>query len=579
MTQPENLNDPMAAAFAAAETVSDPLYQLVERTKEDPGAAFTPEVVAALARLRSTDLSSFQRIRHELKTSRCKVTALDEAIRAHEGPRRREPTQPDILLELAQGAKLFHTADRNAYAELMVDGHRETWKVNSEGFKLWLRKKYYEATKGAPTTEAMQSVVQTLEAVAQFAGETLDVFLRVASANGKFYIDLTDAAWRAIEVDANGWRIVAEPPVRFRRTSGMLQLPEPERSGDIALLRPFLNVRSEQDFVLVVSWLLAALRSTGPYPVLVVAGEQGSAKSTFTKILRSLIDPNASPLRVLSRDDRDMFITATNGHVLAFDNVSGISHPTSDTLCRISTGAGFSTRRLYTDGEEMLFNVTRPIVLNGIEDCVSRPDLADRSIFLNLRSIDETSRKTEEDFWADFEQVHAAVLGALLSGISTGIARENEIVLQKQPRMADFAKFATACETAFWPEGTFEAAYATNRRDARVSVLDQDAVAIATLELMRWNKTWEGTATELLQTLWEKASIDNKASRDWPGDARSLSGRLRRLAPFFREMGVEIEFNIREGHARHRKLRITSISSTTGEFRWNASAASAASAR
>src|ERR1022692_2638101 len=145
--------------------------------------------------------------------------------------------------------------------------------------------------------------------------------------------------------------------------------------GSIEVLRSFLNVKSDTDFVLVVAWALAVLRNRGPYPVIVLSGEQGSAKSTFSAILRALLDPNTAPLRALPREDRDLFIAASNGHVLAFDNVSGLPAWISDTLCRLATGGGFAVRQLYTDQDELLFDATRPVILNGIEDIVTRPDL------------------------------------------------------------------------------------------------------------------------------------------------------------------------------------------------------------
>jgi hypothetical protein len=154
----------------------------------------------------------------------------------------------------------------------------------------------------------------------------------------------------------------------------MKPLPLPVTGGSIEKLRPFPNVRSDADFVLAVSWVLGALRNRGPYPVLVLAGEQGSAKSTLSAILRALIDPSAAPLRALPREDRDFFVAAYNNHVLAFDNVSGLPGWISDTLCRLSTGGGFSVRQLYTDSDEVLFDATRPQTLNGIEDVVNRPD-------------------------------------------------------------------------------------------------------------------------------------------------------------------------------------------------------------
>jgi hypothetical protein len=232
-----------------------------------------------------------------------------------------------------------------------------------------------------------------IEAKAHFDSPQRIVHIRVGGLDGRLYLDLGDKTWRAVEIDAAGWRVINDPPVRFRRAAGMQALPMPVRGGSIEALRSFLNVKSASDFVLVVAWAVAALRDRGPYPVMALSGEQGSAKSTFTAILRALLDPNTAPLRALPREDRDLFIAAINGHVLAFDNVSGLPTWISDTLCRLATGGGFAVRQLYTDQEEVLFDAARPVILNGIEDIVARPDLADRALFLTLEPIPEERRR------------------------------------------------------------------------------------------------------------------------------------------------------------------------------------------
>ena len=221
------------------------------------------------------------------------------------------------------------------------------------------------------------------------------VHIRVGGLDGRLYLDLGDETWRAVEIDATGWRVIDNPPVRFRRAAGMQPLPIPVPGGSVETLRSFLNVQSDADFVLVVAWALACLRNRGPYPVIVLSGEQGSAKSTFSAILRALLDPNTAPLRALPREDRDLFIAASNGHVLAFDNVSGLPAWISDTLCRLATGGGFAVRQLYSDQDEVLFDAARPVILNGIEDIVTRPDLADRAVFLTLEPIPEERRRPE----------------------------------------------------------------------------------------------------------------------------------------------------------------------------------------
>jgi len=187
--------------------------------------------------------------------------------------------------------------------------------------------------------------------------------VRVAEHADCIYLDLADEHWRAVEIGADGWRVLDRPPVRFRRAPGMLPFPVPERGGSIEALRSFLNLSSQNDFVLVVAWLLAALRPAGPYPLLTITGEQGSAKTFLSKLLRALVDPNVAAVRALPREERELMIAANNGHVLAFDNLSGLSPWLSDALCRLASGGSFAVRRLYTNDEEVLFKAARPTLL------------------------------------------------------------------------------------------------------------------------------------------------------------------------------------------------------------------------
>src|SRR5215470_4124102 len=374
--------------------------------------------------------------------------------------------------------------------------------------------------------------------------------------NGALYLDLGDETWRAVEIDSIGWRVIDNPPVRFRRAAGMQPLPMPASGGSIETLRSFLNVRTGADFVLVVAWALAVLRNRGPYPVIVLSGEQGSAKSTFSAILRALLDPNTAPLRALPREDRDLFIAASNGHVLAFDNVSGLPGWISDTFCRLATGGGFAVRQLYTDQDEVLFDAARPVILNGIEDIVTRPDLADRAVFLTLQPIPEEDRRPEAELWAAFETERPRILGMLLDAAVEGLRRLPETHLPRLPRMADFALWATACETALWPAGTFWTAYCDNRDEAVEGVIDGDTVASAVRAVMTERTVWTGTASDLLGALAEQAGERAAKAKNWPDSPRGLAGRLRRAATFLRKIGIDIDFE-REGRARTRMIRIT----------------------
>jgi hypothetical protein len=470
---------------------------------------------------------------------------------------KKNETQVKQLAKIATGTGLFHAPNNTGYADITIGSHRETWAIRSRGFKDWLVREYYRRDGEVPNATTIQSALNLIEAIARYDGKERKVFVRVGSDDGKLYLDLADPGWNAIEIDAKGWRLTPEPPVRFRRAAGMLPLPIPQRGGKVDDLRCFLNVKNDHDFVLAVCWLLAALRDVGPYPVLALLGVHGAAKSTFAMILRALVDPNTAPLRALPRDDRDLFIAATNAHVLAFDNVSGLPIWLSDTLCRLANGGGFATRKLYSDNEEELFDSCRPIISNGIEDFIVRHDLADRSIFLSLQEIPERKRKASQKLMAEFERARPKILGALLTALSCGLKNLPAVKIDRLPRMADFAIWSIACELALWPAGTFMHAHDANRATAVETVIEADAVAVALIEFMANRIEWTGTATELLTALSFLVPEPERRGKAWPSAPNKLSGRLRRAGPFLSQVGIQIGEPHRKDKIGSRSFTIT----------------------
>jgi hypothetical protein len=286
---------------------------------------------------------------------------------------------------------------------------------------------------------------------------------------------------------------------------------------------------------------------------LAISGEQGSAKTVLSKVLKALIDPNAAPVRSLSREERELMIAATNGYLLSFDNVSGLPIWLSDALCRLTSGGSFAVRRLYSDDEEVLFEAARPILLNGIEDVISRPDLGDRAIFLTLAPIGEVQRRPESELWREFEVARPCILGALLDAVVHGLRAFGDVHLDRLPRMADFALWAAACETALWPAGTFARAYAANRRTAIEGMIEADPVAACVRGLMAERSAWTGSAADLLCAADFGGDEIGKRGAGWPRTPRALAGRLRRAQTFLRTLGIEVTFS-RGGRAGTRVI-------------------------
>jgi len=448
-----------------------------------------------------------------------------------------KPSAATRLVELAAEDELFHS-DQTAYARFAVESHHEVSSLRTRGYRSRLARRFYERENKAPSAQALQDALGVLEGEALYGGEEQPVATRLAEHEGAIYLDLANTAWEAVEVTAKGWRIVSDPPVRFRRPRGTGELPRPV-AGDLAPLRELVNV-DPADWSLLVAWLLAALRPTGPYPVLALHGEQGSAKSSTARMARALVDPNAASLRAAPKSPHDLMIAATNSRIVALDNLSTVQPWLSDALCRLATGGGFSTRTLYENDEETIFDAQRPVLLNGIAEVASRGDLVDRAIVLESPRIAAADRLTENELYSRFDAAQPGILGALLDGVARGLADLDGVTLTDPPRMADFATWACAALPGVGIAGeTFLSAYAENRERGSGAVLETSPVAAALVDLA--DRGFEGTASELLERLGELASEIETRSKEWPRSPDTLGRLLTRLAPNLRDAGYEIE--------------------------------------
>jgi hypothetical protein len=461
-------------------------------------------------------------------------------------PPARTDSQATRLVDIAEsfGVQLFHDPDRQGYARFPASGHHEISLLRKKQFKDWLRRHYYERHGGAPNAQALQDALGVLEGAALYEGETHAVHTRVAGFNGAIYHDLANEAWEAVEIDGNGWRIVADPPVRFRRPSGLAALPTPTRGGSLDALRPFLNMSTNEDFVLFVGCLVQMFRPRGPYLGYASYGEQGSAKSTRARILKHLIDPGRAPLRSAPRDERDLMVAAQNSWLVTLDNLSRLPDWLSDALCRLMTGGGLGTRQLYTDADEVIFDAQRPVVLNGIEEVAVRGDLLDRVISSRAPRITDAERRDEDDFWSAFDRHHPAIYGALLDAAACALRNLGQVQIERMPRMADAARWVTAAEPAFgWSTGSFIDAFFTSRAEAHQVILESSPLTPILIPLA--SEGFEGTCTALLDRLNARAEDERRRARAWPKNAQSLSGKLRRLAPALRANGIDIELDNR----------------------------------
>jgi hypothetical protein len=460
--------------------------------------------------------------------------------------------QRDALLQACDRVQMWLSPDGEVYASVPVDKHLEHYELEARGLRSWmlteLARGFRRNGRPASTTEStVRDVRMALEARALDLGIRQPTGLRLVEHDSVTYIDCGTADWSAIRVSANGWEIVSHAPIPILRGKKAASFPDPATPGDFGPLRDLLGHLDESAFILFISWCLGALSSVGPYPILILGGEQGSGKSTLARLAQRLTDPTTGDLLQPPKDDRDLIAAARQRRVLAFDNISSLSSELADSLCRLATGSEIGGRALFTDHSTATFSACRPVILNGIPDLGARGDLADRAITLRLGDLG--NRITERVWQSRVEAALPSAFAALLNALSLGLKRFHEVPTPNT-RMADFARLVVAAEPALpWNVGRFFAVYEGNRGEAAAAFIEGDLVASTIRSFMAGRpEGWRGYMTALWRSLSEEVPLEAKRRGDWPANARWFSDRLKRAQPVLRSIGIGVsEHRDRQG--------------------------------
>jgi len=453
-----------------------------------------------------------------------------------------KPSQADILIRIATGeAYLFHDEARDGYASLPINGHRETWPLRSKFFKQWLVRRFYEQTEKSPNNEAIRQALNVIEAKALFDGPEIKLSLRVAEHEGALWYDLADGAWQAVKITPDGWEVVDNPPILFRRFKNTAAQVLPQRGGSLEALRKYINLKDDEDWLLLIALIVHTFIPGIPHAIPVFYGDKGAAKTTAQRVIRKLVDPAIRDTMTLPNDKNELVLMLMTNYAPCFDNLDGLSPWQSDMLCQAATGGGISKRELYTDMEEVILSFLRCPMLNGINLVASRDDLLDRSVLFKLERIDESERKTESEFWREFEKDRPYILGAIFDALAGALKIYPTVKLPALPRMADFATWGYAIMEAVSGSGNeFLRAYRINIAGAVEEAVTNDIVGAAVAEFMDGKEEWEGTATELLEALKELPSVNEK-DKAWPKRPHTLTRRLNKIKAALADYGISVE--------------------------------------
>lgn len=461
-------------------------------------------------------------------------------------PNGKRSSQLDSLLKMIDDRKdirLFHDERENPFVSLDVDGHDEIWSCRSRDMKNWLSHEFWKKYSKGLGSEAITGALNVIEGKARFEGKKHALNIRMALEGQDIWYDLANSKWEAIKMSKDGWNVVSKPPILFKRYSHQdAQVYPSSDRGDASLILNYVNVENRKHRILILVLLISYFIPNFPHPLFLIHGSQGSAKTTFAKLLRMILDPSQLGVLSLPYGYKDLVQTLDHHAFLFFDNVSAISAETSDILCKAVTGGGFSKRELYSNDDDVIYSFKRCIGINGINIVATRPDLLERSILIELNRIDPKNRKEEGGLMKGFENDLPQILAGIFDVLVKAIGIKPTIKLSSAPRMADFATWGCAIAKALgYSQEEFLSAYEENINQQSEVVINDNVVARTLVEFMENKIEWSGTATELLHQIEAYGLLQGVDTYEqyWPKSSNAFTRKLNELKVNLREIGIE----------------------------------------
>jgi hypothetical protein len=444
-----------------------------------------------------------------------------------------------VMFECGDG--FFIDQNNEVNVRIKIRDHYEVIACKSSDFKELVSSWFFKDEKEILKKEEVNHIIGIISCQAKEVNtKQIELHVRVANLEDKFYYDLANSEWDSVEVERDEWNIIKPATPIFRRYRHQkAQVTPANEENDIRLILKYINLKKQYQVLLFLVFLVSSFIPSIPHVIAIVYGPQGSAKTTFSKILKLIIDPSEILNFTFPKDEAELIQQLYHHWFVTYDNISYLHEWASNSLCRSVTGAGMSKRKLYTDDEDVYYSFQRVMLLNGINLASTKPDVMDRSIIFELDRISETERRTEKEIWGQFQEDLPKILGGIFDVLAKAKSYYSSVKLMKKPRMADFAEWGVAISTAMgYSQQEFENALLKNGAEQNDVILADDSVASAIIEFMKDKPTWEGTLTELFNSICIK---ENKKISNMPKGANSLSRRLNIVKSNLVNSGIVIE--------------------------------------
>jgi hypothetical protein len=483
-------------------------------------------------------------------------------------------TIADSLVKLAmENSKLFKDEFSLPYALVKIKNHFEVLSIESKKFKRYLSNLYYDNNdQKTANSGAIETAISALAAKSIFEGQTIQLHLRIAWVNSEtkdsIIYDLTDENRRCIKISkGEGWKIIDNQiEILFKRYGHQLPQLEPSPDYDEKVFDKFvdsMNLSNESDKILVKVWIISLLIPEIPIPMALPYGPEGSAKYTFQRKIKSLIDPSSLDLLSIYNDKTQLIQQLSHNFLCFYDNVRYEPGWLSDEVCRAITGGAFSKRELFTDDEDIPYKYKKRMSFSGINIIFKEADALDRSIRFELERLDPKKKMTEEQIENELMQQIPQLLGYILDVLAKALDIKDSIVLEEKPRMVDFAVWGEAIARALGYEPLeFLNAYFENIGKQKIEILENDPFTEAISKFIDYDKqSWISQLPIFIQNLKEYANENNTDSSGFPKRTQAISNRLRKAKTTLLEgLGIEVIVDrITKGIGNNKKLKNTAI--------------------
>ncbi|MBF0546511.1 MAG: bifunctional DNA primase/polymerase [Candidatus Riflebacteria bacterium] len=447
---------------------------------------------------------------------------------------------------LKENCYFFRSTTKILYVRIKDDFNRVV-EVESNNFKLFLRSFFWKHFHSSLSKESIERICQTIIATAGGSDWPLpfeEVFLRVGGDYERVFFDLNNSLGEIVEITPEGYKVISNSNINFLRNSQMSTIPYPEAGGNLDQFKEVFCLKDKETAILLLAFLLICLSPKGPYAILLIQGEHGSAKSTRMKWAKRLIDPTEDLAPGIAPSTRDLQIRAKDAWLLDYDNISFVSDELSDVFCRLVSGSGFNIRKLYTDTDQIRFWMQRPVVMNGIGEIGSRADFLNRTIIIDFPPISMEDRLPERELQEKFQKESPKILGFLFQLISTILANLPKVTLTRMPRLADAVKWVSACEEKLGLNpGEFEKIFEESQKPSPEEMVHSCDFGRIFFEWVIDEQIKEEkrlTATDLWKTLKNYLQKTEQRVAKWPSNPRALSSQLSRINSALRALGLNI---------------------------------------